>query len=115
MNHAHFHPPAANRYSKLLPGGRTLALLCLTLGPGHLWAQENLQLHPENPHYFTWHNQPTVLITSGEHYGAVLNLEFDNVKYLDTLAADKLNLTRTFTGGAYYEPQGAFNIARNTL
>jgi hypothetical protein len=74
-----------------------------------------LSLHPENPHYFLWRGQPTVLITSGEHYGAVLNLDFDFHLYLDTLAADGLNLTRTFTGGAYVEPQGAFNIARNTL
>ncbi|MHC1763485.1 MAG: hypothetical protein AB9869_04145 [Verrucomicrobiia bacterium] len=74
-----------------------------------------LQLHPDNPHYFLWRGKPTVLITSAEHYGAVLNLDFDYVKYLDTLAADRLNLTRTFTGGAYYEPQGAFNIAQNTL
>ncbi len=74
-----------------------------------------IALHPDNPHYFLWRGQPTILITSGEHYGAVLNLDFDYVKYLDTLAKDKLNLTRTFTGGAYVEPQGAFNIARNTL
>jgi hypothetical protein len=74
-----------------------------------------LQLHPDNPHYFLWRGQPTVLITSGEHYGAVLNADFDYVKYLDTLAADKLNLTRTWTGGTYCEPTSAFNIARNTL
>ena len=74
-----------------------------------------LALHPENPHYFLWQGEPTLLITSGEHYGAVLNRDFDYVKYLDALARDKLNLTRTFTGGAYVEPQGAFNIARNTL
>jgi len=73
-----------------------------------------LALHPDNPHYFLFRGKPTVLITSGEHYGAVLNLDFDYVKYLDTLAKDGLNLTRTFTG-AYVEPQGAFNIARNTL
>ena len=48
-------------------------------------------------------------------FGAVLNADFDYVKYLDTLAADKLNLTRTWTGGIYCEPAGAFNIARNTL
>jgi hypothetical protein len=78
-------------------------------------AQEVIQLHPQNPHYFLWRGEPTVLITSGEHYGAVLNLDFDYVKYLDTLAKDKLNLTRTFTGGAYCEPQGSFNIAQNTL
>ena len=73
-----------------------------------------LSLHPENPHYFLYRDQPAVLITSAEHYGAVLNLDFDYVKYLDTLAADGLNLTRIFTG-AYVEPQGAFEIERNTL
>jgi hypothetical protein len=45
---------------------------------------------------------------------AVLNLDFDYRKYLATLAADGLNLTRTFPG-AYVEPVGAFKIERNTL
>jgi hypothetical protein len=82
-----------------------------------LGAAENnkrLRLHPRNPHYFLFRGKPTVLITSGEHYGAVLNRDFDYVKYLDTLAKDGLNLTRTFAG-AYCEPSGAFNIASNTL
>src|SRR5258705_8007899 len=73
-----------------------------------------IALHPDNPHYFLFRDKPTILITSGEHYGAVLNLDFDYDKYLDELAAHKLNLTRTFSG-AYVEPQGAFNIARNSL
>src|SRR6185295_18160980 len=73
-----------------------------------------LSLHPDNPHYFLFRGKPTVLITSGEHYGAVLNLDFDYAKYLDTLAKEGLNLSRTFSG-AYVEPHGAFNIARNTL
>jgi len=74
-----------------------------------------LGLHPDNPHYFLWRGRPTVLITSAEHYGAVLNADFDTAKYLDALARDGLNLTRTFTGAAYLEPPGAFNIACNTL
>lgn len=78
-------------------------------------ADGTLRLHPGNPRYFQWRGAPTVLITSAEHYGAVLNLDFDCAKYLDTLARDGLNLTRTFTGGAYLEPEGAFKIARNTL
>src|SRR2546427_424072 len=93
-----------------------LSVLLLT-GVVALTAAENnkrLQLHPRNPHYFLFRGKPTVLITSGEHYGAVLNLDFDYVKYLDTLAKDGLNLTRTFAG-AYCEPSGAFNIASNTL
>jgi hypothetical protein len=77
-------------------------------------AAEPIRLHPENPHYFLFRGKPTVLVTSGEHYGAVLNLDFDYVKYLDTLAADGLNNTRTFVG-AYMEQAGAFRIAHNTL
>ena len=73
-----------------------------------------LALHPENPHYFQYRGKPTIIITSAEHYGAVLNLDFDYKKYLRTLAADGLNNTRVFTG-SYVEPQGAFNITRNTL
>src|SRR5437660_1561495 len=75
---------------------------------------EPISLHPQNPHYFLFRGKPTVLVTSGEHYGAVLNLDFDFVKYLETLHADKLNLTRTFSG-AYCEPSGSFNIKSNTL
>ena len=43
-----------------------------------------------------------------------MNLDFNYAKYLDSLKADGLNLTRLFTG-AYVEPLGAFNIDRNTL
>jgi hypothetical protein len=71
-------------------------------------------LHPENPHYFVWRGKPAILITSAEHYGAVLNLDFNYVTYLKELEARKLNNTRVFTG-AYVEPAGAFNIASNTL
>jgi hypothetical protein len=73
-----------------------------------------LSLHPENPRYFLFRDKPTLLITSGEHYGAVLNLDFNFDRYLETLQADGLNLTRVFSG-AYVEPQGAFNIESNTL
>src|SRR5215204_886321 len=73
-----------------------------------------IALHPDNPHYFLWRGRPTILISSAEHYGAVINLDFDYRKYLDTLAADGMNYTRVFSG-AYVEPQGAFKIARNTL
>jgi hypothetical protein len=73
-----------------------------------------LGISPENPHYFLWRGRPTVLIGSGEHYGALINLDFDYRRYIDTLAADGMMLTRVFSG-AYVEPEGAFNIARNTL
>lgn len=73
-----------------------------------------LSLHPENPHYFLFHGKPTIIITSGEHYGAVLNLDFDYVRYLNELQSKELNGTRIWAG-AYVEPEGAFKIAHNTL
>lgn len=73
-----------------------------------------IALHPDNPHYFLYKEKPMVLITSGEHYGAVMNLDFDYASYLQTLSADSLDLTRLFSG-AYVEPSGAFKIEGNTL
>jgi hypothetical protein len=70
-------------------------------------------LHPENPHYFLFRGQPAVLITSAEHYGAVINLDFDYLRYLDALAAHKLNYTRIYPG-ALIEREGDF-IAENML
>lgn len=57
-----------------------------------------ITLHPANPHYYLFHGQPAVLITSAEHYGAVVNQEFDYVRYLDTLKAYGLNYTREYPG-----------------
>lgn len=76
---------------------------------------EPIRLHPKNPHYFLFREKPTVLITSGEHYGSVLNGEFDYKRYLAALAADGMNFTRIF-GGSYVEvPATSFAIKRNTL
>ncbi len=44
-------------------------------------AGKPLALHPDNPRYFLFRGKPAVLITSGEHYGAVLNRDFDYVAY----------------------------------
>jgi hypothetical protein len=82
--------------------------------PLYTQAADPIRLHAENPHYLLWHGKPTVLIGSTEHYGAVLNRAFDYQRYLATLQADGLNLTRTFSG-AYCEQPGAFKIAANTL
>jgi len=102
---------------------RMIAVLLLLVGaavnaavpPPESWpVVKPIQLHPENSHYFLWRGKPTILITSGEHYGAVLNRAFDYKKYLDTLESLRFNLTRTFSG-AYCEPAGAFKIRNNTL
>jgi len=76
--------------------------------------QNVLQLHPENHHYFMFRGKPTILITSGEHYGAVLNLDFDYASYLEELHANNLNHTRIFSG-VYREIPGSFGITDNTL
>ena len=73
-----------------------------------------LSLNPDNPHYFLFRGNPEILIGSTEHYGAVMNLDFDYVTYLDELDSCGLNVTRTFSG-SYVEPQGAFGIINNTL
>jgi len=65
---------------------------------------EPIKLHPANPHYYLFNGKPTILITSAEIYGAVLNLDFDYVKYLDALAEGGANYTRIYTG-AYFEMQ----------
>src|SRR5437016_11400054 len=87
--------------------------LLYTLSPAVAQAKP-LCLHPRNPHYFLFRGKPAVLITSGEHYGAVLNGAFDYRRYLDELKRDGLNLTRTFSG-VYREVIGNFSIAENTL
>ncbi len=87
--------------------------LLLGIAPA-IAADAPIALHPQNPYYLLFRGKPTILITSTEHYGAVLNGDFDYVPYLDELAARKLNLTRTFSG-VYRELPGTFNITDNTL
>jgi hypothetical protein len=82
--------------------------------PSKPLADRPFALHPKNSRYFLFRGKPTILITSGEHYGAVLNADFDNVRYLDELHTHRLNNTRLFTG-TYREIPGSFNIAENTL
>ncbi len=61
-------------------------------------AWEPIKLHPSNNRYFLFRGAPTILITSAEHYGAVLNLDFDYIVYLNELQAKGLNKTRIFSG-----------------
>ncbi len=74
-----------------------------------------IRLDPQNPHYFRYDGKTIALVTSGEHYGSVLNPDFNYHVYLDTLKADGLNFTRIF-GGSYVEVPGtSFGIKHNTL
>jgi hypothetical protein len=109
-------PPRAPARARLVSPYR-LALACLAgwlVLAAAARAAEPLRLHPDNPRYFLFRGKPAILITSGEHYGAVLNQDFDYVRYLDELKANGLNLTRTFSG-TYREVPGSFHIVQNTL
>ena len=56
---------------------------------------------PDNPHYFFYKGKPLVLITSDHHYGAVIDKDFDYVKYLNYLSDNSMNLTRIYPGGMF--------------
>jgi hypothetical protein len=69
--------------------------------------------HPDNPHYFIYNGKPLVLITTDQHYGAVINLDFDYIAFLNTLKEFGMNLTRIYPGG-YVEMKDQY-IAGNPL
>ena len=106
----------------LLPSGQllfgaSLIFACVMLLAADASAQnvdQPLSLHPQNHRYFLFREQPTVLVTSAEHYGLLLNRAFDFRVYFQELAAHGLNHTRVFSG-AYREVPSSFGITQNTL
>lgn len=73
-----------------------------------------ISLHPVNPHYFLYCNKPVILVSSAEHYGAVINKAFDFKAYLEELKECGNNLVRIFTG-VQREAPGVFYGDYNTL
>lgn len=72
-----------------------------------LAAAQPLQLLPENPHYFLFRGEKTLIHTSGEHYSSVLNPVLNYTPHLDTLSRDGLNPTSTWLG-ACINPEATF-------
>jgi hypothetical protein len=62
---------------------------------------EPVRVWAANPHYFARDGRPLVLVTSDHHYGAVIDADFDYVRFLDALAAGGSNLTRIYPGGMF--------------
>ena len=62
-------------------------------------SQNVIGISEKNPHYFRYKGKEILLITSAEHYGAVISKKFDYIKYFDALAAYGLNYTRIYPGG----------------
>jgi hypothetical protein len=77
--------------------------------------EKPIKLHPRNPHYFLYQGKPTVLITSSEDYGSVLNLDFNYCIYLDELQCHGLNHARVFSGIYREIPEVSFNIEGNAI
>ena len=96
---------------------KVLACIVLAFGSQFTCFSQNkpIKLLPENPHYFEYKGKPLALITSAEHYGAVLNTDFDYEKYLRTLHEEGMNYTRIFMGSYFEIPSKSFSIKQNTL
>ncbi|PYT33544.1 MAG: hypothetical protein DMG58_07010, partial [Acidobacteria bacterium] len=90
---------------------KTAALIATFLAAG--LRAEPIKVHPDNPHYYVFNGKPTILITSAEHYGGVVNGDFDYVAYFDALKAYGMNYTRIYPG-FLFEPMGKF-MKGNTL
>ena len=90
-----------------------LFFLLLSALLGTAVVAEPIKVAPANPHYYFYRGKPIILITSAEHYGAVINKDFDYAAYFDALQAHGLNYTRIYPG-AMFEPAGKF-MAGNTL
>jgi len=54
-------------------------------------------VHPHNPRCFQYRGKPFKILTSAEHYGAVLNADFDYDVYLKEMQRTGQNMTRVFT------------------
>ena len=80
----------------------TLALVLVACASAA--AADTVSVWARNPRYFARDGKPIVLVTSDHHYGAVVDLDFDYVRYLDGLAAQGLNLTRIYPGGMFEAP-----------
>ncbi len=80
-----------------------LILYALAAMPAFAAAQP-IAVSSMNPHYFALNGKPVVLVTSDHHYGAVIDRDFDYARFLDTLAASGMNLTRIYPGGMFEAP-----------
>ena len=78
-------------------------------------ASPPIALDPQNPHYFLFRGKAVALITSGEHYGAVINPDVDGRLYLKTIQAQGFNYTRIFAGSYVEVPGKSFGIRSNDL
>ncbi len=75
---------------------RTVTALLAVLSFAGVSFADPIRLHPDNSKYFEFRGKPIVLLTATEHYGSVLNRNFDFERYLQDSADKGITLTRTF-------------------
>jgi len=100
---------------KLLRISCLVTLITLCIETPRLQGQEPISLHPDNPHYFLFRDEPLVLISSSEHYGMVYNQELDQERYLNTLKDYGLNFTKIFTGLYRLPKENFWGISETTF
>lgn len=86
----------------------TYAQISKTTGSGRGYV---FSLHPHNHRCFLYKGKPMKILTSAEHYGAVMNTEFDYDVYLKEMQRTGQNQTRVFT---FYRELWGYDV-RNTL
>lgn len=65
-----------------------------------------IRLHPDNPHCFLWRGKPMVLITSGEHYGAVMDFGYATARisrFVPSFLSDSQRLSSRSKGADAHE------------
>ena len=60
-------------------------------------SNQAFSVHPDNPQCFLYQGKTFKILTSAEHYGAVLNADFDYNIYLQEMQRTGQNMTRVFT------------------
>jgi hypothetical protein len=60
-------------------------------------SDQTFSVHPDNPRCFLYRGRPFKILTSGEHYGAVINADFNYDVYLGEMRRTGGNMTRVFT------------------
>jgi hypothetical protein len=65
---------------RAMPDGIAKLIVLLSLSCAFSMA-EPIKPHPANSHYFLYQGKPAILITSAEHYDAVINKEFNSERF----------------------------------
>ncbi|MCU0749272.1 MAG: cellulase family glycosylhydrolase, partial [Akkermansiaceae bacterium] len=89
--------------------------LCLLLLVCLLWTPSQaqvLRVHPDHSRLLEFRGEPVILKTLAEHYGSVINPDFNYIPYLNTLQANGMNLTRVVLVG-FHANSGDFNDTLN--